>query len=93
MSTAVQIITGHNFMKRHQSIVDANPDDAECCLRMEDEESSLHVFAQCPAIAAQRQQVFGLSFQTEPLQWSLPEIVRFITEASVDSLLDPVSAE
>ncbi len=52
-SEAVQLITGHNFLQRHKVIVqeDINPLCRSCG---EDEETSHHVVAKCPAFAAIR---------------------------------------
>ena len=90
ISWLVQLITGHNFMKRHESLVNEDTDN-ECRLCLEDEETSLHIMAECPALARVRQQVFGTPFQSTPLQWSTKEIVSFVREASIDSLLDPAN--
>ena len=90
ISWMVQLITGHNFMKRHESLVQDNADN-ECRLCLEDEETTLHIMAECPALAAVRLQVFGIPFQSIPLRWSIREIVSFVRGASIDSLLDPAN--
>ncbi len=68
-SRYVQLITGHNFLKRHSALVDKS-DDAECILCWEREETSFHLIAECSAIAWARLKVFGTPFQTSPLIWS-----------------------
>ena len=90
ISWMVQLITGHNFMKRHESLVKDDTDN-ECRLCLEDEETSLHIAAECPALAAVRQQIFGTPFHSTPLRWSAREIVSFVRGASIDSLLDPAN--
>ena len=88
ISWVVQLITGHNFMKRHESLVNEN-DDNECRLCMEDEETSFHIMAECPALARVRMEILGRPFLGTPLQWSTMKVVSFVREASIDSLLDP----
>ena len=89
LSALVQIITGHNFLKRHESLV--NDDDYnECRLCLEDEETSFHIIAECPALAGPRLRTFGVVFlKQNALQWSSREIASFIHEASIGPLLDP----
>jgi len=84
-SLMVQIITGHNFMKRHSSLVDPD-EEAECRLCLEDEESSFHIFAECPALARLRQMCFGCPVQSAPLIWSTRQVVSFLREAQIDFL-------
>lgn len=88
LSIMVQLITGHNFLKRHESLV--NKDDSnECRLCLEDEETSFHIVAECPALAEPRLLTFGTCFQKPPLQWTTKETASFIKKASIGSLLDP----
>ena len=61
LSKMIQLITGHNFLKRHEALVNKS-EDADCRLCLEDEETSFHVIAECPALARQRQQTFGKCF-------------------------------
>ena len=63
--------------------------DDECRLCGEDQESSFHIFAECPALAEYRLRVFGTTFLTLPLQWTTKEVASFINEASIGFLLDP----
>ena len=89
LSMLVQIITGHNFLKKHEALVNRNDDD-ECRLCLEDQESSYHILAECPALAEPRLRVFGNAFpDLTSLQWTTTEIASFIKEASIGSLLDP----
>ncbi|MEO0337460.1 MAG: ribonuclease H family protein, partial [Pseudomonadota bacterium] len=90
LSWLVQLITGHNFMKRHEALVNGTTDN-ECRLCLEDEETSFHCIAECPALARPRQEIFGTPFQTTPLQWSVTQVVSFVRETSIDSLLDPAN--
>ena len=58
-STAVQILTGHNYLRRHNSLTAPDEFNPACRLCLEEEETSLHIVSQCPALASVRNQVFG----------------------------------
>ncbi len=57
-SEPVQFITGHNFLQRHKVIVQEDVDPL-CRSCGEDEETSHHVVAECPAFASIRLRVLG----------------------------------
>ena len=84
-SLLVQLFTGHNYLKRHQAIIDQN-DDNECRLCMEDEESSFHILAECPALAAARLSNFGLHAQDSSPLWVPSQVISFLREANIDFL-------
>ena len=88
LSKLIQLITGHNFLKRHEALVNRS-EDTDCRLCLEDEETSFHVIAECPALARQRQQIFGKCFLAPPLHWTTWEVASFIREAQIGFLLDP----
>ena len=88
ISWAVQLITGHNFMKRHESLVNSN-DESECRLCLEDDETSHHIMAACPALARVRLEVLGSPFLDTPLHWSIKKVSSFVRKASIGYLLDP----
>ena len=91
-SKYVQLITGHNFLKRHSFLL-GESQDKECRLCLEDEETSSHIIADCPALARIRFGIFGAPFVTFPLQWSLVQIATFLQEGNIGSLLDPRGTE
>ncbi len=92
LSHAVQVITGHNFLRRHNSLIDDGATYSECRLCLEDEETSHHIVAECPALGYARFQVFGVIALKQPLVWS-GEMVRFIRESSIGHLLNQCYAE
>ena len=94
LSELVQLITGHNFLKRHQALIDKT-DDNKCRLCDEgSEETSFHVMAECPVLAVIRLQIFGAPTLELPLSWSKSQLVGFLREASIDLLsLDVDEAE
>jgi len=50
LSRLVQFLTGHNKLKRHKNIQAGIIDPHSCRLCLEDDESSFHVIAECPAM-------------------------------------------
>ncbi len=84
-SHMVQIITGHNFMKRHESLVQ-DTDDSECRLCLEEEETSYHIFAECPALARTRLMVLGTIRWANLQDLSVRQITSFFREASIGDL-------
>ena len=86
LSVVVQMITGHNFLRR-QNFVVGDDEDSECRLCLEDEESSFHVIAECPALGNARLTVFGTHHLEQPLKWS-SQMLTFLRGRSIGRLLD-----
>ncbi len=86
VSAVVQIITGHNYLGRHNVVV-GDTDDDECRFCMEDEETSLHIVAECPALHAARRTAFGVHFLEQPLKWS-KQVLTFLREKSIGHLFN-----
>ena len=91
LSHAVQVITGHNRLNRHKHLI-GDTDEEMCRLCEEDEESSLHIIAECPALANIRLQNFGEPFLKLPLIWS-HQMASFIKCSTIGFLLDHDDAE
>ena len=92
-----QLITGHNFMNRHEAICDpTGSTSAECRLCMEGEdESSFHVVAECPALANLRRQTIGrgIPFLSSPFEWDPVSLTGFLREADIVSMMASTGAE
>jgi ribonuclease HI len=82
LSAMVQLITGHNFLKRHSSLVNKTT-DKECRFCLEDEETTFHVMAECPAFARIRLNELGAITLSEPLSWDVRSVLSFLRETSV----------
>jgi len=87
----VQIITGHNYMKRQQWIIDTNnktqAEDPTCTLCQDGEMSSQHILGECGALIPLRQKFFNASFLLPPFDHlKKRELVGFLREAPVDEL-------
>ena len=87
----MQFLTGHNKLKRHKNIQDGIIDPHSCRLCLEDEESSFHVIAECPAMQTHRSGVFKLPIPTtlsNPPDWTVNQVEKFLKVSPVGEMLD-----
>ena len=83
----IQFITGHNNMNRHQALIREGW-KSECRLCEEDEETSWHIAAECPALTAERLECFENRILANPPVWSPNQLIRFVMNQSISELLD-----
>ena len=85
----VHLITGHNRLNRHNSIVLHNhpQDDSGCRHCGEDEESSFHVFARCDKFAIHRRNWFFHDKLDHPFQkLKAQKLIGFLRDARIEGL-------
>ena len=89
-SRMVQLITGHNWLRRHNSIVKNNfpAEDSGCRFCDEDEESSFHILAKCPMFAAQRREWFHTVEMSHPFKLKAKQLMGFLRDINVEELND-----
>ena len=88
-SRIVQFLTGHNKLKRHKNIQNGVDDSHSCRLCCEEEESSFHVIAECPATYSYRWEVFQCStILPNPPDWTLEQVERFLKHSPIGNMLD-----
>ena len=85
LSNMVQIITGHNYLKRHESLVNDN-DDSICRLCLEEEETSFHIYAECPALGWARLRVLGNIYWANLQDLTTSQATSFFREATIGRL-------
>ena len=94
-STLIQVITGHNFLARHQFVIDSNqknfdPEEgqsAECPLCEEGPQTSEHVIGQCGVLNQIRYKYFNYYQLTPPfVGLRKRDIVGFLRETRIDAL-------
>ena len=87
-SLMVQIVTGHNYLRYHSGLVDSLPDDSDylCRYCWEDDETSSHIVADCPAMEVARATVFKTLKLAPPLSCSYSRLRKFFREANVTEL-------
>ena len=91
LSRLVQFLTGHNKLKRHKNLQNGINDPYSCRLCLEEEESSFHMIAECPATQSIRSKVFELPIPTtlpNPPEWTVIQVISFLKESSVGNMLD-----
>ena len=89
LSILVQFLTGHNRLKRHKNIQNGIEDPYSCRLCQEDEESSFHVIAECPAMHSYRAGIFStMTILPNPPDWSVNQVIKFIKESPVGNMLN-----
>ena len=89
LSRLVQFLTGHNKLKRHKNIQNNVDDPHSCRLCFEEEESSFHVIAECPATQFYRFEVFQCpTILPNPPDWTVNQVIRFLKESPVGNFLD-----
>ena len=89
LSRLVQFLTGHNNLKRHRNIQNGVNDPESCRLCQEDEESSYHVIAECPAMQYFRRKIFQTpTLLSDTPVWSVMQVIRFLRESPIGDMLD-----
>ena len=91
LSRLVQFLTGHNKLKRHKNLQNGVNDPHSCRLCLEEEESSFHVIAECPATQSIRTKVFELPIPRnlpDPPDWTVNQVIGFLKDSSVGNMLD-----
>ena len=88
LSLMIQFLTGHNKLKRHRNIQNNINDPHSCRLCLEEEESSHHVIAECPATQYFRWKIFHTTtvLQNHPV-WTVRQILEFLKESKVGKML------
>ena len=91
LSRLGQFLTGHNKLKRHKDIQDGIIEPDSCRLCRQDEESSIHVIAECPAMQTLRTGVFKLptpiTLPNSP-EWTVSQVEKFFKVSLVGDMLD-----
>ena len=90
-SILVQLVTGHNHMRRHNTIMEYSWPDMEfanCRFCSEDEESSFHLLARCPNFAPQRLEYLGDVFLDHPFKVKCKALIGFLRDADIEGLND-----
>ena len=79
MMQAIQIITGHNTLNRHLSIMKIK-EDPKCEKCEEGPETIEHLIKECPAYMNKRFEKFGEYFLNKNLhEYKLQKIISFVT--------------
>ena len=89
-SKALRWLTGHCFLRRHRSICQENDEyiSPTCRLCREEDETPIHITADCPALHRSRMEIFGERFMPvdEPPDWSVDQLQALLSLDGVYSL-------
>ena len=86
LSMAIRAITGHDFRRRHESIVQGF-NLGNCRLCQQGEESADHLVNKCPTLIWKRMESFAspLGSQVTP-HWQPKQLVAFLSDPSISEL-------
>ena len=74
----VQMVTGHNRLNYHESIVNQKPTEASCRFCMEAPESFWHLIGECDALWNQRCTSFETLNLDNPPKWKINQVLKFL---------------
>ena len=93
-SIIVQFITGHNFLKRQETLIKYGEDEEVCveaaCQHCDigEAETSFHILARCPAFGTQRFSIWGREELELPFNdLKCKEIIQFLRELEDENIL------
>ena len=82
----IQFLTGHNYLKRHQAIIDKT-DCKICTFCGKGEESTEHIMSYCDAFATLRQLTFNDPYPAPPYDnLQFEQVVNFLKFAKINTL-------
>ena len=87
----IQFMTGHNFLKRHQAIINKGG-DSRCRFCDKGEESTEHIMSYCDNFATLRQILFNDPYPQPPYDnLPLEQVLNFLRMAKINTLELPSS--
>ena len=88
-SRLVRWITGHNFLKRHNAIIDPENPDAICRFCELEKETSSHLITDCEVLCHLRQECFLAYFlDTKTPVWRGRQLIKFLNTKLISDLED-----
>ena len=88
LGKCIQFFTGHGWWNKHLKLTKLG-NTSECRLCYEDDESPIHIFSECVAMVATRQELFNSPFPTQQLgRMSLCQVAELALVDSVRDLTD-----
>jgi hypothetical protein len=77
-------ILGHNFLLRHNYLIDPFKFPSPMCRQcQEEEETSSHLALQCPALGHDRHRIFGEYLLEPPFTWIPDQLTQMIKKATL----------
>ena len=91
LGLTVEMLTGHNRLNQHESIVDKDLSPT-CRLCEEEEESSYHIIGECPRLLHKRWEAFGEPFLDLDPVWKPRSFLKFLLTAKIKEMNNRVQA-
>ena len=85
LGNMVQLLTGHNRLKYHQSKIDPSK-DPKCSKCKVGKETTRHLMGDCPMIQNWRHEIFGYHFLEKYPVWNLTQFTSLMRKAKIDEL-------
>ena len=86
LTNLVRAITGHNFLGKHQNIIDRTISKV-CRFCDEEIETFHHFITECPALRQVRTEIFQDKPITDDNTWSIKRVIQFILEPVIYNTL------
>lgn len=89
LSKTVRALTGHDFRRRHESIIKGNGEKT-CRFCLQEEESSDHIVNRCPRLMWKRMEIFRipLGSATTP-HWRPKQLAAFLSDPTISEMETP----
>ena len=85
----VQVLSGHNRLRYHQSKMDSLQHDSSCRFCQEEEETAAHLVCTCPAFWRSRVECFNVTSLEETPEWQVKQLLKFFKKMKMKELLNP----
>ena len=85
----IQIITGHCFLNRHESLINKNvsPKCRKCeKIKKVEEETPIHLIVHCPELKDKRKECFGEQFGHKNSKWTVHQLFNFMHKMNFEKL-------
>ena len=84
-SRTVRYLSGHNFLRRHENLI--NPCISKLCrLCQNEEETSWHIIGACDALANIRADIFQQHWMDDPPSWDVEQLTKFLQQTPIRDL-------
>ena len=90
LGLAIQFLTGHCFLMRHQRIIDGETSPS-CRLCSEEEETPEHLFFNCPWVIEERDEL-QIPLPTKD-DWTISQVRWILSRRYIEEMMDPELAK
>ena len=85
LGLSVQMIAGHNFLRRHEGLINPGADKS-CRFCEEEEETSWHLIGECPSFWRKRWESFGAVDLEFPPVWKIHQFQSFLRKVKMTEI-------